>query len=163
MTCLGLPMTSWAKATFSNTVLFEQQLEVLEDVADVAAQLGHAARRHVDDVPPGHPHGTSLGAVLAVEQPQQRALARPGRADEEHELALGHVEAGVAERDDIVAVGLGDVLESDHVCVGFMTKAASDYRRQALVGTAPRDRDGPPVQASTVTQQQPGASGGSPP
>ena len=41
-------------------------------------------------------------------------LARPGRADEEDELALGDVEAGVTERDDVGGVDLGDVLESDH-------------------------------------------------
>ena len=55
-----------------------------------------------------------LGRSWRFIMPQQRALAGTRRADEEHELALGDVEAGVAERDDLGRVALGDVLESDH-------------------------------------------------
>ena len=96
-----------------------QQLVVLEDVADVAAQVGHLAVGHLVDVPPGDPHRALLGALLAVHHPQQRALAGARRAHEEDELRLGDVEAGVTERDDLGRVALGDILESDHR--GFST------------------------------------------
>ena len=45
---------------------------------------------------------------------QQRALARPRRADEEDELRLRHVEAGVSECSDLGRIALGHVLELDH-------------------------------------------------
>ena len=91
-----------------------QQLVVLEDVADVATKMRHLAVGHLVDVPSGNPHRALLGALLAVHHPQQRALAGTGRTDQEDELGLGDVEAGVTERDDLGRVALGDILESDH-------------------------------------------------
>ena len=73
--------------------LVGQQLVVLEDVADVAAQVRHLGVGHLVDVPAGDPDLALLRALLAVHQPQQRGLARTGRTDEEHELGLGDVEA----------------------------------------------------------------------
>ena len=40
-------------------------------------------------------------------------LPQPGRADEHDELALGDLEVEVADRDDVVAVDLGEVDELD--------------------------------------------------
>ena len=80
MTCLGRPITSRANATFSKHGLVGEQLVVLEDVADVAAQVRHLAVGHLVDVPPGDPDRALLGALLAVHQPQQRATC-PSRTD----------------------------------------------------------------------------------
>ena len=94
--------------------LVREQLVVLEDVADVAPQVRHLGVRHVVDVAPGDPDLAPLGLLLAVHQAQQRALARPGRADEEDELGLRDVEARVPECGDLGRVALGHVLELDH-------------------------------------------------
>jgi hypothetical protein len=94
--------------------LVRQQLVVLEDVADVAPQVGHLGVSHLVDVATRDPHLALLGLLLPVHQTQQRALARAGRPDEEDELRLRDVEAGVLECGDLGRVALGHVLELDH-------------------------------------------------
>ena len=105
----------------------------------------HTARRHVDDVATGDHDVARLGPLLAIEQAQQGALARPRRADHEDELALVDVERRVAEGTDVGAVEFGDVFESDHV--GFVTSERSSL-------------SSPPVDLSSPCV---GASAGNPP
>jgi hypothetical protein len=64
-----------------------EQLEVLEDHADVAAQLGHTLARHRADVVPGDKHLAAGGVHLTHQKTDERALAASGRAHEERELA----------------------------------------------------------------------------
>jgi len=58
----------------------------------------------------------SLGGSLLLEhQPQERRLTRPGRADEEDELALLNIDVDVFQRRPVLTrVQLGDVIEVDN-------------------------------------------------
>ena len=94
--------------------LVREQLEVLEDAADVAAQVRHLPARQLGDVLAGDPDPALLGHLLLVHQPEHRGLARPRGADEEDELALLDVDLGVTKGDDLALVDLRDVLELDH-------------------------------------------------
>ena len=91
-----------------------EQLEVLEDAADVAAQ-----HRHLRPLEPrrSRPPTTilPLGRLeLLQQQADERRLARAGGADDEDELALVDVERDVAQRDDVGLVDLRHRLEHDH-------------------------------------------------
>ena len=74
-------------------------------------------------------------------------LARAGRADQEHELALLDVTVGVAQGDDVALVHLGDVLELDHGgrtglrCGG--TETTGRKRRSTAARTAGHVTDPP--------------------
>src|SRR5438309_9726071 len=78
-----------------------QQLGVLEDDADRAAE-----RRHLR-APQGHQIvaknlDVALGEqVISVEEAEQRGLAGPARACQDHELALGDPERHLAQRRDL--------------------------------------------------------------
>ena len=89
MTCLGRPMTSRAKATFSYDRLVGQQLEVLEDAADVAAQV--AAPSTGSSWPMSLP-ATQMrppsGSSSLVSRRRKVDLPEPDGPDEEDELAL---------------------------------------------------------------------------
>ena len=58
------------------------------------------------------PDAPSLRPLLAVDEPQEGRLAGPGRAHEEDEVALRHVEGCVTHGEGLGAVHLGDVLET---------------------------------------------------
>src|SRR3954470_4321126 len=95
-------------------VAVRQQLEVLEDAADVAAQQRHLAARQPREVAPAD-HDPAVGRLeLLQQQPDQRRLAGSRRADDEDELALVDAERDVAESDDVWLVDLRHVLEHDH-------------------------------------------------
>src|SRR5581483_1428204 len=94
--------------------LVGQQLVVLEDATDVAAQLRHLPRREARDVAARDDDPAVGRPVLAQQQAEERRLPGARRADEEDELALLHVHRDVAERDDITLVDLGNPLEPDH-------------------------------------------------
>src|SRR3954454_17373790 len=95
--------------------LVRQQPEVLEDDADLAAQLRDLPVRQPPDVLAGPVDNAPRRPLLAQDQPQERRLARPGRTDEEDELALDDLEAHVVDGGPRgPGVDLGDVLEPDH-------------------------------------------------
>src|SRR3954454_9270563 len=95
--------------------LVGQQPEVLEDDADLAAQLRDLPVREPPDVLAGDVDDAARSALLPQDEPQERRLAGPGRTDEEDELALDDVEAHVVDRGPRgPGVDLGDVLEPDH-------------------------------------------------
>ena len=135
MTCFGLPITSSANATFSYTVLSREQLEVLEDRPDVAAQVrAPSSEVSLAMFLPATWISPWRRLLLADQQPDQGGLARAGRADDEDELALLDVDVDVVERDDRVLVDLGDVIEFDHDERGLL----SGERR---LGNLPRPYD----------------------
>ena len=94
--------------------LVEQQLVVLEDVAERATQKRHPRRRQFAHVATGHPYVTLGCHFLPAHQAKQRGLARTRRPHEEHEVALGHVERHVVDGEGVVPVDLGDTVELDH-------------------------------------------------
>ena len=94
--------------------LVGEQLEVLEDAADVAAQVRDLPAVELADVLAGDEDAALGRVLLLVEEADERRLARARRADQEDELALLDVDVGVAEGVDLALVGLGDVLELDH-------------------------------------------------
>ena len=91
-----------------------QQLEVLEYAADVAAQHRHLGALEPRQVAAADDDLAARRLELLQQQAHERRLARAGRADDEHELALVDVERDVAERDDIGLVDLRHALEHDH-------------------------------------------------
>ncbi len=93
-----------------------QELEVLEDAPDVAAQLGHFPVTQLRDVAPGHDNSPGGGLLLPEQEPQEGGFPRPGRTDEEDEFALLHLGGDVSQRADIALVDLGNVLEENHRC-----------------------------------------------
>src|SRR5205823_5032250 len=94
--------------------LVGQELEVLEHGPDVPAKEGNLPRRELADVLAGDVDLTAGRLLLLQEQAQQRRLARTGRADHEHELALADLEVAVVEGDNRVLVRLRDLLGFDH-------------------------------------------------
>ena len=101
-----------------------QQFEVLEDAANVAAQLGHlrafeGAKRlatHLDV------------AVRRIDFLQQQLdegrLARARRADEEDPLALVDLQRDVIQPDNVARVDHGAVLQQDHRLIARGKRAA---------------------------------------
>ena len=80
--------------------LVGQQPKVLEDAADVAAEVGDAPFGQVDNVAAGLPDvATGVGQLLAEQEPDERGLSRPGRADQEDEFALVDFDRDVAQSD----------------------------------------------------------------
>ena len=81
------PVTSSAKATFSQTVLARQQPEVLEDDADLAPQLRHVSRAACGQVAPGDRHPPLVGSCSRMRSRMNVLFPAPGRPDEEDEVA----------------------------------------------------------------------------
>ena len=95
--------------------LVGEQLEVLEDAADVAPQLRHLPRAEAPDVAARDEDPARGRDLVAQQQLQERRLPRARGPDEEDELALQDLEGEVAEGDDVAFVDLGDVFETNHV------------------------------------------------
>ena len=79
---------------------------VLEDHRQVAA-----ARSLVVDALAGDEHVAGRDVLQSHDHPQQRGLATSRRADEDHELPVGDVQAHVVDREEPVPVLLDDVLD----------------------------------------------------
>ena len=92
-----------------------QQLEVLEDAADVAAQHAarSSARRRVRSRPPTKIR-PRVGSSSLSRSRMIVDLPEPDGADDEDELALVDHEGDVAERGDVGLVDLRHRLEHDH-------------------------------------------------
>ena len=91
-----------------------QQLEVLEDAADVAAQQRHLAVLEPRQVAAADEDPAGGRLDLLQQQLDERRLAGAGRADDEDELALVDHERDAVERDDVGLVHLRDAVEDDH-------------------------------------------------
>ena len=94
--------------------MFGQEAEILEDAADVAAQVRHPPFRQLHDVAAGLEDLARVGELLAQEEPDEGGLPGSGRADEEDEFTLVDLNGDVAQCDRRSLIGLGDVFESDH-------------------------------------------------
>ncbi len=95
--------------------LVGQQPEVLEDRPHMPPEVGHLAVGERAQVAPEHDDAAVARNLFSQDEPQTRRLARPGRADEEHELAADHLEVDVAQGGlRGAAEALRDVLEPDH-------------------------------------------------
>ena len=93
--------------------LGRQQLEVLEDDPDLAAHPRHVPARQPGEVLAVEDDRALGRELVADEQLDERRLARPGRPDEEDEVAFGDDEVDVAERQLAVRVLLGDVVHHE--------------------------------------------------
>jgi len=91
-----------------------EKLEVLEDAADVPAQLRNLGILESHELAAAHDDPAARGLELLEQETHDRRLARPGRSDEEDELAFLDREGNVAKRDHVWLVDLLDVLEHDH-------------------------------------------------
>ena len=102
-----------------------QQLEVLEDDAEVAPEVRHLLARDLRQVAPGDADRSRGRLELLDEQAHDRRLARSGRADEEDELPAADRERRVVEAHAVV-VALADAAELDHRRRGGACRLASD-------------------------------------
>ena len=82
---------------------------------------GHAA----------HPHLAVRRRFEAADDVEQRALAAAGRAEEGHELAVGHCEVGAPYRLDSARPGAGKALgDAAHL---VFTQPAKDFTGRFLI------------------------------
>ena len=98
----------------------------LEHHRDVAV-----ARREVGHVPAADRHAARRDLLEPGDHPQQGRLAAAGRADENHELAVGDRQADVVDGHDIAVEDLRDVGELDR---------GHCFRDESIVGTAKSSR-----------------------
>ena len=118
--------------------LRRQELEVLEDDPDLAPHLGHLATPEPGDVLAVEDDLAAGRQLVADEQLDQRRLAGAGRADEEHEVALGDDQVDVAQGELAVRVRLRHVVEDEDgpfllgLIAGPAEDPASDRARGAL-------------------------------
>ena len=102
-----------------------QQLEVLEDDAEVAAVVRHLLARDLGQVAAGDADRPGGRLELLDQQAHDRRLARARRADEEDELAAPDGERGVVETHPVV-VALADAAKLDDRRCGRMRRLASE-------------------------------------
>src|SRR3954471_18328949 len=119
--------------------LRRQELEVLEDDADLAAELRHPSARELPDVFAVDDDAAGRGELFADEEADERRFAGTGRADEEAEVAAIDLQVDVAQRIRSVRVALAHVVEGDQsqpFLVRFPTHACSlpNKRTHAYLG-----------------------------
>jgi hypothetical protein len=86
------------------------QVEVLEDHADAAADPPQFLLARIGDVLTV-PEDAAVGGVdQTVDAPQQGRLARPGETDDCEELTVWYLEADILERNGSIVIYLGEVL-----------------------------------------------------
>ncbi|MPN20413.1 hypothetical protein SDC9_167792 [bioreactor metagenome] len=95
-----------------------EQVERLEDHPDLGAQLGQllALRREPASVDGDR---ARIDRLQPVDRPDQCRLARAGRAQDHHHLALRHRQVDVAQHVQVTEV-LVDVLQDDDRCADLM-------------------------------------------
>ena len=128
-----------------------QELEVLEDDADLAAQLGHLPARHAGEIPAVEDHLAARGELVPDEQLEEGGLAGAGRPDEEHELPLAQaqvdvVEGGLAVRVDLADTAQGENRVGPRRAAPWLRRPASDRARRQAGGWSRSSR---PVEATT--------------
>src|SRR6266404_251108 len=93
----------------------EENVEILEDDAELAAEQGHVAWPHLVHVVSRNAHVARGGTLLGIDELHDGRLAGAGMPGEERELPLGHMEGDVLERQPALGEGLEDVGELDHL------------------------------------------------
>jgi hypothetical protein len=91
-----------------------QQLEVLEDDAEVAAVVRHLFAVDLAQVASSDTDRPARRLEFLEEQPHDGRFARPGLPDEEHKFAPRHGERDVVQPDIARFVGLVDPAELDY-------------------------------------------------
>ncbi len=94
--------------------LVGQQLEVLEDTADVATELRDLPVAQLRDVAPGDDDASRGGLLLPQEEAEEGRFPGARRAHQEDEFTLLDLGRHFAQGGDITLVDLGDVLEANH-------------------------------------------------
>ena len=112
----GRPMTSSAKATFSNTVLFGSSRKSWKTQPMLRRRYGTRHLGRSTMLRPASRIWPRVGQLLTQQQPDEGRLARARGADEEDELPLVDLDVDVAQRDARTAlVRLADVLKTNHL------------------------------------------------
>ena len=101
-----------------------EQLEVLEDAADVAAQVRHLRALEARQVAAADDDLARGRLDLLQHEPDHRRLARAGGPDDEDEVALLDHERDVRQRGDIRLVDLAHGVENDHRAGGRRRQSA---------------------------------------
>ena len=114
MTCLDLPMTSSANATFSNAVLFGSSLKSWKTQPMLRRRYGTFQFFILTRSWPATMICPRLGQELAQQQPDERRLARARVAHDEDELARADLDVDVVEGGLVGDVGLRDAPHRDH-------------------------------------------------
>ena len=117
--------------------LGRQQVEVLEDHADLLAETAQAVGVQGGDFFTIHRDLATAGLFQAVDQAQQGAFTRTRVANQAKHLAVLDAQAGGVQCGDILtgdAVGFMDVLKLDHVAnlVGRIEKGSAVSRARIL-------------------------------
>ena len=109
-----------------------EQLEVLEDRADVAPQLRDLLLRQGADVAAGDADAAVGGRLVADQGLDQGRLAAAGRADEEDEFAAVDRQRDPVERHVAARVDLGHVAQLDDRLATACGAAAPAARRPSF-------------------------------
>jgi len=91
-----------------------QQLEVLEDQADLPPVARKLAALHPAELNPVDEDLALAWLLLPDEEPHQGRLARARRTDQEYEVSFGDDQVDVAESFSSSRIRLEDVLEADY-------------------------------------------------
>ncbi|MCY1457690.1 hypothetical protein D9M71_750070 [compost metagenome] len=115
---------------------------VLEHHADLPAQKGNFRAADRADVLAGQQQLAAGRTLQRQQQAQQGALARPGMAGDEQELAAPGTETQLVQADMAVGIALAYLLELDHACScpanSALTKAsASNGRKSSIPSPTP--------------------------
>src|SRR3989442_3924481 len=78
-----------------------EELRVLEDDADRPPERGHRTLPEPPEIVAEHLDVALGGEIVAIEEPQQRRLARARWSGQDDEFALGDPEADIAQRRDL--------------------------------------------------------------
>src|SRR5262249_690011 len=85
----------------------------LKHDADVATQKRNAGPREPPDLAPQKQDATGVDRFRGIKQPEQGALARPGRPGHEYELAARDAQAQALQHGRVGPIALVDVLEGE--------------------------------------------------
>ena len=84
---------------FSDAGAVREELEVLEDAADVPSEQRDLRALEAHEIAPADDDATFGRLELLEDEPDHRRLARSGSADDEYELALVDREGHAVERN----------------------------------------------------------------
>ena len=86
-----------AKAMFSYTVMVGIRPEILKDNAHLTAQIRHLMAVQAGNILAQHGHLALTGQLFAQQQLEQGGFACAGMAQQEHELAVVHMEIDIVQ------------------------------------------------------------------
>ena len=150
----GQPSRRGTVAMFSPIVMVREEADLLDHIADAAAQLGG---RQVADAPPVDADVARVEGDQPVDHLQRRRLAAARRADEDAERPGRDLEREIVERGGVASrIALRDVVEDDlrggaSFATGFRIPAQADRgRRRARAAAVIPIASWKPVQVELV-------------